>query len=479
MAATARAADTTAPTGAPGATPRAPLERIDWIVDSLLARPELRGAEVGILVRSLNTGELLYERNADTCFIPASNMKILTACAALDILGPGHSYTTVLSSDAPVVEGRLTGDLYVRGSGDPSIVFEDMVRLVESLRFRGIERIDGDIVLDDRLFGEPGPVDPDSESGDRAYHARVGALVYNFNAVAVRVGPGARSGDRAAVALSPDVGFVDVRNAATTGSPRQRSTLTVRRRTLEGRNTIVVEGRVPAGAPPSVSYRNLDDPTGYFAAGFVAELGRAGIEVGGSVRRGAGPAHAGVIVQHESKPLSLLVRDLGKYSNNVIAEQLLMTLAVETGSVPATTEAGAAAVENYVSRLLGEDAAERCRVADGSGFSRENRVTPRVLVAALDHTLTSFETLYEFGGSLSVSGVDGTLSDRMGYPDLEGAVRAKTGLLDGVTAISGVAEMNGGELAVFSILVNDFSCEAWRSHDLEHAVLGAIRQGRG
>ena len=113
---------------------------------------------------------------------------------------------------------------------------------------------------------------------------------------------------------------------------------------------------------------------------------------------------------------------------------------------------------------------------DGSGFSRGNRLTPRAIAAVIRQALSEFATSYEFAASLSVSGTDGTLSDRMGYPELRSFVRAKTGLLDGVTAISGIMENGSGGEVLFSIIVNDFECEAWRVHDLEHSILAVIRR---
>lgn len=457
-----------------------PMERIDWVIDSMLSRPELSGARVGVVVEALDTGSVLFERNADAPFIPASNMKIVTAAAALDILGTDFVYRTVVSASGPIEKGRLRGDLHVRGSGDPSFVFEEMVRLVESIRLRGVRAIDGDVVLDDSLFATNGPVDPDAVDGDRAYHARAGALSFNFNAVSLRVIPGERRGDPVRVALSPETGFVDVRNNAVTASSRARTTLSVGRRSVDGRNVIEIDGRLAADAGARSFYRSLDDPTGYFGAAFAQFLERGGIELSGEVRRGSAPDEAETLLTHESKPMALIVRDLGKYSNNFMAEQVLLTLDAEVNGGPATTGGGAAVVHSYLEDVAGpvSDAAP-FRVVDGSGFSRANRLSPRTIARVLRRALTTFETSYEFGGSLSVSGTDGTLSDRMGYPDLSGWVRAKTGLLDGVTAISGTMETRDGEDVIFSILINGFGCQAWRSHDLEHAILGSIREGRG
>jgi D-alanyl-D-alanine carboxypeptidase/D-alanyl-D-alanine-endopeptidase (penicillin-binding protein 4) len=110
-------------------------------------------------------------------------------------------------------------------------------------------------------------------------------------------------------------------------------------------------------------------------------------------------------------------------------------------------------------------------VVDGSGFSRGNRLSARSIVGVLRSVLSDFGTCYEYASSLSVSGVDGTLGDRMGYPGLRREVRAKTGLLEGVTAISGIVHGASGDTMLFSIIINGFTCEAWRAHDLEHEIL--------
>ena len=198
-------------------------------------------------------------------------------------------------------------------------------------------------------------------------------------------------------------------------------------------------------------------------------LGRAGIAFGGEIRRAAVPPDALVLVRHESKPLSLIVRDLGKYSNNFVAEQLVKSMGAQESGAPGTTAGGAEVLEEYLVSV-GADSGSY-RVIDGSGFSRENRLTVRTLLRVVRSVVDAFETSYEFVASLSVSGVDGTLEDRMGFPGLMGSVRAKTGLLDGVTAISGVMKTVSGEEVLFSMIANGFECEAWRLHDVEHEIL--------
>lgn len=445
-----------------------------WVVDSLLARPHLRGAEISVLVESEATGEVLFERAADRPMIPASNMKVVTGAAALRLLGGDYRYATDVLTDAGSSAPNVAGNLYVRGSGDPSLVLEEVWKLAEELRVEGLGSVAGDIVLDDALFDSVS-ASSDVGGGDRAYHARTGALSANFNAVLVSVAPGAASGDPARVILSPDTDFLSVRNEAVTCSRRRSGTIQVRRSLESGVNTITVTGRIPLGEDPVRVYRNVDRPARYFGALFSEALDDVGIGVEGSVRMGPAPADAELLLDHRSKPLSLIVRDLNKYSNNFVAEQLAKTLSAEIVGRPGTTRDGAALLARFVSSL-GVDTT-RVRIRDGSGFSRENRLTARAIVATMRDALSDFATSYEYGASLSVSGVDGTLEDRMGYAGLRGSIRAKTGLLDGVTAISGLMRTSSGERVIFSIIVNGFTCEAWRVHDAEHAILGALYGG--
>jgi D-alanyl-D-alanine carboxypeptidase/D-alanyl-D-alanine-endopeptidase (penicillin-binding protein 4) len=442
---------------------------IDWVVDSALAQPYLRGAAVSILMESLSTGETLYERHPDRTMIPASNMKVVTAATALHVLGPDFVFETVVASDARAGGPSLDGNLYVRGSGDPSLVSEELWRLVEEIRVLGIERVTGDLVLDVSCFDAQTTTCESVSEGDRAYHARTGALSLNFNSIAVCVSPGPRPGAPAHIILSPETSIVDVRNRAATGRAGGRSELTVHRTFENGKNVVTVDGSIPSGSDPVVNYRNLDEPVWYFGSVLRELLAGAGITVEGETRLGATPARANVLVTHRSKPLSLIVRDLDKFSNNFIAEQLLKAISAQTAGPPGTTAGGTAALRAYLSEA-GADSSS-CYIVDGSGFSRENRLTPRALVLVLRRALSDFTMSYEYAASLSVSGTDGTLEDRMGYPGLRRAVRAKTGLLDGVTAISGIIETASGDQVLFSIMINGFTCEAWRAHDLEHAIL--------
>ena len=450
-------------------------DELEWVIDSALSRAPLRGAEVALVVESLESGDVLCERNADLPMVPASNMKLVTAAAALSELGPDYRFLTTVTTDAPEIGSTLAGNLYVRGTGDPSFVTEELYKLAESIRVRGVDRIQGDIVLDASWFDSLAATSDLVAGGDRAYHARTGALSLNFNGLAVHVTPGDSHGEPAVVRLAPETSFVDVRNLASTRRRGARTALTVHRANENGRNVVTVEGSIAVGSGPHVAYRNIDDVPGYFGSSLVRFLAEAGVVVDGSVRSGRAPDEGLLVAEHRSKPLSLIIRDLNKYSNNFVAEQLLKALSASAFGPPGTTSGGIRVLEDFLVSA-GADSTS-WSISDGSGFSRANRLSPRALARVIRAALSDFRYKYEFAASLSVSGVDGTLEDRMGYPALRGLVRAKTGLLDGVTAISGIIEQEDGEELVVSLLVNGYGCEAWRVHDFEHSVLALLRSG--
>ncbi len=460
---------------ADGFAPSTDYSSIDWVVDSALGQPHLRGADVAVLVVSASTGAVLYERSADLPLIPASNMKVVTGAAALSVLGPDHRFETTLTTDAASTAPVLDGSLYVLGSGDPSFVSEELWKLVDELRVLGITRIAGDIVLDASYFDSSSTTSDVVAQGDRAYHARTGALSLNFNSIAVHTSPGDDPGDAAVVRISPATSFVELRGDATTGRAGGRSSLSVKRTFESGRNVVTVTGSIPVGSDRRVNYRNLDDGIGYFGTVLLEFLAGAEIEVEGVVRSGAAPEGARILAVHRSKPLSLVVRDLNKYSNNFVAEQLLKAMSARADGTPGTTGGGVRVLEEHL-RAAGADSGS-FMIRDGSGFSRENRLTATAIVSVIRDALSRFDVNHEFAASLSVSGTDGTLEDRMGFPGLSRAVRAKTGLLDGVTAISGIVRAFSGEDAIFSIIVNGFECEAWRAHDLEHSILTVVARG--
>ena len=420
-------------------------------LDAALGAPALRGARIGVLVVDA-AGKPLFARSPDKALIPASNQKVLTALAALSLLGPTHAFHTEFFSEAaPDAEGAVQS-LYVRGTGDPTLTSEDFWRIAADLRRAGVRKIGGDLVLDDSAFDGRRWHPSWGKTGARAYHAPVGALTVNYGAFAVTVEPGAQEGEPLRVVVDPPIGRLALTQRGVTGAPRARSTLVVDRQLGSAGERVIVRGAMPAGRPAKAFHRSVLDPARYAGAVLRLQLEALGIEVAGGVRIGYVPADAVSILAFEGKPLSQVVRLFMKYSNNQTGEALLKALGARATGLPGSWSNGAQAVKAQLDAL--GLPTEGLVLRDGSGLSYENQVTPRLLVAALRHADSDFAIAPEFQASLPLAGSDGTLSDRA--EGAVGRVRAKTGLLTRVTGLSGYALGAGGERLTFSILVNGF-----------------------
>jgi D-alanyl-D-alanine carboxypeptidase/D-alanyl-D-alanine-endopeptidase (penicillin-binding protein 4) len=436
-----------APAGAPAA------ERgLEARLDAALRHPALRGARVAALVVDAEDGGVLFEREPDRALVPASNQKILTAVAALARFGPTHRFATeVLADAAPDASGTVRL-LAVRGGGDPSLTSERLWRLASDLRAAGLRRVRGSLVLDDALFAEPRWHPSWGATSARAYHAPVSALSVNYGAFAVEVRPGPQTGEPVRVAVDPPVPFLRLVNRAVTGGGRARGALAVERVAGEGGEQVVVKGSLPLGASARHFQRSVLDPTGYAGAVLREQLAAHGIAVDGETRIGPVPAGAERLLSFEGEPLSEVVRLFMKYSNNLMGETLVKQLGALASGQPGSWENGIPALRAALEEL--GLATQGLVLVDGSGLSYENRASPRAMVDALRLAAASFAFGPELAASLPIAAMDGTLARRA-----EGAaqrVRAKTGLLTRVTALSGYARLADGRDAAFSLLVNGF-----------------------
>lgn len=445
-------------------------------LDSIFDDTLFANAHWGVLVKSMRTGETVYARNAGRMFVPASNMKIVTAAAALEALGPEYRYRTRVAAAGAVSGGVLRGDLVVLGSGDPSISEHMMGDLrtvfrawADSLRAHGVTRVTGSVLGNDDVFDDvPYGRGWAWDDMDAPYSAEVGGLMMNEGFVTVRAEPA--GGSTARVTVRPAAqGWVDVSGTVAVGAADSDATFRVVRADQGG--GVTVSGSIPADTAfveESIAIRNN---TAFFAAALRQALVEAGIRVDGGAydadqRSGAAPTHT-VLFTHTSPPMAEILAAFMKPSQNQIGEVLLRTLGAElrgTGSA----RAGVAVVDSLARawgmppRLLAQ--------ADGSGLSRYNLVAPAFLVALLERESRSPHAQV-FTASLPVAGRDGTLASRMRGTPAEGNLRAKTGTLSGVRALSGYVTTAAGEPMVFSILSNHHTVS---SRDVDRVAEAAI-----
>lgn len=425
-------------------------------IATILRTSPIRGARAGVIVSDLETGEVVYGKNADELLNPASNIKILTTAAALARLGPDFRYPTEVFFGGPLEKGVLKGNLYLRGKGDPSLSTERLYRIVRQLRHLGLQEVQGNLVADDTYFDAQyeGP-GWDQDDSDRPYMAGAGALSLNLNAIEIQVFPGETVGEKARVVVEPASDYLVVDNQAVTTGRRSRSRIVASSDPQENRQRIAVRGRIALGRDRVVTYRRISHPPLFTAHTFRQLLSEQGIAVKGRVLLGETPSRLTPVHTDWSEPLPLLVHRLNKWSQNHMSEMLLKTLGAETFGAPGTWAKGVAAVETFLAEEVGIPRGSLV-LRNGSGLNDTNRASARQILEVLEWAWKDSKIAPELLASLPIAGIDGTTRNRLVGTLGEGRVRAKTGTLQNVTALSGYATAPNGRNYAFSIIVNDY-----------------------
>jgi D-alanyl-D-alanine carboxypeptidase/D-alanyl-D-alanine-endopeptidase (penicillin-binding protein 4) len=433
-----------------------PGDRGPWLhqqLDALLGDSALAGMRVGVAVAEADTGKALYGRNENQPFNPASNVKLFTTAAALAMLGPEYRWKTVIFGDSSVQGGEVKGRLYLKGHGDPTLVAEDLWRIVADLWAAGVRKVSGDLAVDDSFFDavRSGP-GFDQKQEDAAFRAPNGAVSLNYNAVGVHILPGASDGAPAKIVIEPPSPYFEVVNEART-SISSRTNITVEAKDITNRTQLHVKGRIRLSDRGVEVLKRVGHPDLYTGYALRELLSRRGIKVSGQVVNAVVPPEARALAVHYSAPLGVAVRDVNKHSNNFMAEQVMKTLGAETGGRPGTWPKGVEAVSSYLDKL--GISRNDYKMTNGSGLYDSNRFTPMEFVTLLRAAYRDFRYSADYLGSLSLAGADGTIGHRMAGSLAERWVRAKSGTLMGVSCLTGYAGAPGRAPLVFSILMND------------------------
>jgi D-alanyl-D-alanine carboxypeptidase/D-alanyl-D-alanine-endopeptidase (penicillin-binding protein 4) len=444
---------------------------------------------VGIHVADAATGAPLYAWNEDRLLLPASNLKLFTFALALERLGPDYRFSTRVLLEP-------SGDLVLAGSGDPSLSgrvypykkdtpsgppLDPIEDLAAQIVKRGIRRIDGDVVGDDRLFPwVPYPPSWSVDDTERDYGAPVSALSLDDNTVAITIQPGARPGEHASMSMSPPVEFLTIDHRVVTGprgvSPANSPAITngpaIRLRHVPGSRQWIVTGSIPAGNPPVTEFLPVDDPAAFAAAALYDALVRRGVAIRGRpVARHRAPGVEYVapvgdeVASRQSPALAELLRVAEKVSQNLHAELILREVGRvrrQDGTHDGTTEAGLDEMSVLLKalerdgRVAGAHIDDGARIDDGSGLGRNTLVTPRLITRLLIREYASKDRDVWIS-LLPAGGEDGTLEHRLCCISEGRGIRAKTGTLSRAIALSGYAGSKTSGTLAFSILVNDFS----------------------
>lgn len=446
-------------------------------LNRIIASEELP-ANVAVYVKSMKYGDSLFALNINVPLTPASTLKVLTAEAALLFLGAEYRFSTQLLTDAKTIKnGILQGNLYVVLSGDPSLTYYDLADLLVTLKSQQIQGIAGNVYIDntayDQSFYGPGW---DAKDKGYCFAAPISASIINHNCLPFKLAPSKIPGHSATVITSPRYFYPTIRSSVVTKAKQVRS-CSIRLASHAGNPgaMILIDGCVPRGEDGyGVSYVVTDVPE-YNRALFKNLLVRFSIKVYGNVTFGSAPELLSLIGQHVSQPLRVLITDMLKKSDNVIAGALFKKLGQLYTKKPGSWQNGSFAV----SQILAKQAGVRVngmRILDGSGLSPNNLATPAQMMQVLDFAFHHDKISLDFITSLPIAGVDGTLKHRMSH--LARKVRAKTGTISGVASLAGYTISADREPLAFVIIINGTKADGWRYRELEDRIVTALTRYR-
>lgn len=478
-----------APTLAQQAAPAKPqtVAELQARIAALLDQPKFAAARWGVLAKT-GGDKIIFERDADKAFMPASNMKLYTSSAALDAFGPEFKIKTSVYAARPVKTGRVNGDLILYGRGDPNLSprfdgdnpdkYSDhkpadkiaaIERLADQIKAAGVKIVTGDLIGDDSFFADD-LIGPSWEWDDLQFYygAEVSALTVNDNCVSFTVTPGKKIGDKPVIAVQPQTEYVRiVNNAATTANGTVRVGV---HRPLNS-NTIEFFGSMPRTRDKFEINIAIHDPAAFAATLLKEALARRKIRVLGKAVRADAVSHVAKpfdesklteLANVESEPLAELLKVVNKQSQNLHTELLLRQLGASNGlheldeyGRPKTTLSRGNEARRQFLLKAGVDVAP-LSLRDGSGLARQDLVTPRATVRLLEFMLMHAHANV-FRESLVVAGTDGTMERRMRDTAAAGNFRGKTGTLSFVNTLSGYVTTKRGHVVILSSMGNNYT----------------------
>ena len=438
-------------------------------VRSVLNVRNLPTNSLSIYVENLDTGKTLLSWNAAEPRNPASVMKLLTTLVALDTLGPTYTWKTDAYILGDIEEGTLEGDLLLKGHGDPFLVTERVWQMLRDLRRSGIHRINGDLLLDDSYFQvmnhDPAAFDHEPL---RAYNVAPNALMMNFKAVRYFFSPDVEH-NKVRVHTDPDLENLKIINrlSVRAGTCRgyQRGIAIIPNQTFD---QVTFEGKFPSGCDIYSMTRSALGHNAFSFGLFKSIWEESGGELAGSWRNVISKDDSEPFLSFDSWPLADIISKVNKHSNNVMARQLLYTLGAETYGAPGTEENGRRAIKQW---LLDEgfDAAS-LSLDNGAGLSRTSRMSADQ-IAALLRFAYGRPYMPEFLSSMSIAGLDGTMSRRFRDDMLTGKAHIKTGTLDDVTAIAGYVQSQSGDRYAIVAMQNFADIHRGPGEEVQEALL--------
>ncbi len=440
-------------------------------VRDALARSGIPADAAALVVRDVSGKDVVAWHNPAKSMNPASVMKLVTTAAALDLLGPAYTFRTEILAGGEIVNGVLEGDLIVKGYGDPKLTYDRIWAALRQLRERGLREVRGDLVFDRSFFA---PVAYDAAKFDgkprRAYNVGPDALLVNFKTVTFHI---YLDGASVRAVAEPPIPSIELLTRlkpvpGPCGDWGERITFEAEETGMLA--TAQLSGDFPVSCGEKVWNASLFDHPSYDAALFRSLWTEAGGKLFGKSREGRAPADARLLLRLDSAPLADIVSDINKFSNNVMARQLFLTLSAEMGPPPAEARRSAEAIAAWM-KTRGLDASALV-LENGAGLSRIERFTAQGFAGLLE-VMWKTELMPEFISSLPIPGVDGTLKKRLN--GAAGQAHIKGGTLNDVRAIAGYVLDRNGKRWIVVFIVNHPNAAA--SQPAQDALLKWILAG--
>jgi len=449
-------------------------------VSEAMAKHKIPEEAVSLYLREVSAPQPALVLNEQVPRNPASVIKLLTSLAALDLLGPGYTWRTEALIDGRLIAGHLDGNLILRGYGDPYLTPEALWRLLQGVHDRGLETISGNIVLDGSYFVAPlarrGDFDGQAQ---RAYNALPSALAVNFQVTTVHMMADKTVAGGVRVFTDPPLANLKVTKRiklVQSGCASRHHHPQIRIAHVAGHPLLEIGGTFASKCSEASYARLILTPQEHMAGTVEALWSQTGGHLLGEIRSGVTPSRAKTFHSQQSRSLAEVLRGVNKWSNNLIARTLLLTMGAETQGAPATEAKGRAGIDASL-KQRGLDFPELV-IDNGSGLSRKTRISARSLGELL---ISAFRgpTMPEFISSMAVAGVDGTMRKRLGDDAVKGRAHIKTGSLNNVNAMAGYVMDQDGRRWVVALLMNHKGMLTWQGKEVQDVLLRWVYDGAG
>jgi serine-type D-Ala-D-Ala carboxypeptidase/endopeptidase (penicillin-binding protein 4) len=426
------------------------LQSISNILDS-----SAKETNVGIIVKSLNTGAVLYERNAKHFFMPASSLKILTAIAALDYLGPDYRFVTKIVANFQYINnGVLNSDVYLYFDGDPTLTKNDVEQLVAYMARLGIKKIQGNFYIDDYIYDQKRYADGWMwDELNLCYAAPAMGIILDKNCFSLELNPS--SNGSIAEVIKKDSYPLFSAYSYVVAKKGNTSDCQLNFNVTEN-NEYYLNGCVNYQNTPINIQLAVKNPRFYAQNLVVLLLQKYSIDITGKIGFAAVRKTGYVLASHASEPLNQLVKKMMKHSDNLIADSLYKKIASHYFDGTGSWAKGANAIKQILHKDMQVDLS-KAKIFDGSGLSRYDLISPEQMVKLLSFAYYASKINNDLLNSLPIGGIDGSLSLRMKKNGMTRRVRAKTGTMSGISSLAGYVDTVSHKKLVFVIMFNSFA----------------------